>query len=135
MESVIEGFIHPETRLPLMVAPSVEMDMSLGSIQIGSLGCEGCSVLLYSLQDQIIVTFKYVDGELMSEQTYDTSLIGDYHFTLETRHDLNDKSYYSICLNTVSHRAISLINIQDFECAKSAMEEMGKLKERYPAVH
>ena len=131
MESVLEGFIHPETRAPLRVSPSVEIDTSLGSVQIGSLGCEGCSVLLYSLQDQTIVTFKYDDGELLSEQSYDTSIIATYFFSLDVRQDLNDRTYYSICLHTLAHGDIDLINIEDFVRAKAAFNEMNKLKERY----
>tara|TARA_R110001583_G_scaffold161109_1_gene313017 strand:- start:7393 stop:7815 length:423 start_codon:yes stop_codon:yes gene_type:complete len=131
MESVKEGFTHPETRVPLRVSASVEIDVSLGSVQIGSLGCEGCSVLLYSLHDQVIVTFKYEDGELSSEQTYDTSEIESYYFTLESSRDLNDKEYYSICLHTLEFGEVALIHIKDFEQASAAVNEINMLKKRY----
>jgi len=136
MDSVNNKNNSPQIKVhPLCVPQDVEIDVGLGSVQIGSLNCEGCSVLLYSLVDETIATFQYIDGYLKSEQTYDLSISTAYIFELATRHDLNDEPYYTISVHIHGIGQRDLINIKGFDQAVEAYTELNGLWGSFKTLH
>jgi len=136
MDSVNNKNYNPQKfTQPSPVSNDIEIDVGLGSVQIGSLGCDGCSVLLYSLIDQTIATFNYNDGKLTTVHTFDLQLNPGYLFELKHQKDKYDVPYYAIVVHIHGVGIESLINIKDFEQAKQAYAEIDMLTRRFRQLH
>lgn len=136
MDSVInKSSVKPKSGLQPLISKNVEIDVGMGSVQVGSFGCDGCSILLYSFVDKTIVTFRYVDGKIETEQTVDLAINPAFMFELIPRQDNDNGSYYAIAVHVHGVGVQDLIGIKDFTQAKLAYAELDALTARFRLIH
>lgn len=120
---------------PIKVASDITIDVSEGIVQLGSLGCEDCSVLLYSIVDKTLATFSYAGGNLSADSSLDLAQHPTYYFNLASKTDNHGELYFALSIVIYGQQEVLLMNIREEEQAKSAIASLSLMEHGSLAVH
>lgn len=136
MDSVSNKSFLKQGSVPIpMMSKNIDIDVGADSVQIGSFGCEGCLVLLYSVIDKTIAVFKYVGSKIKTVKSLDLQSTPGYMFELVNRTDTDGLEYHVIVVHVHGLGSEDLISIKDCEQAKSAYYELDMLTVGFSSTH